>query len=74
MQGDNAMIGPLASILVSGAGALWLAALLAAPQRPRRRDELADLVYARLVGRQQWMMAVAVAVTAAASIVLLVSV
>lgn len=67
------MIGPLPSVLASIAGVSWLAALLAVPQRPRRPDELADLVYARLVGRQQRMMAAAMGATVVAAIVRLMA-
>lgn len=67
------MIGSLVPIVGAIAGALWLSALLATPQRPRRGDELADLIFARLAGRQLWMVAGAVAATAAAAIVRLLA-
>lgn len=67
------MIGSLVPIVGSIAGALWLSALLAMPQRPRPADELADLVFARLAGRQQWMVAAAIVATAVAALVRLLA-
>lgn len=67
------MIGSLVPIVGSVAGALWLSALLATPRRPRPADELADLVFARLVGRQQWMVAAAIVATAAVAFVRLLA-
>jgi hypothetical protein len=49
----------------------WLCALLAIPRRPRAGQEMQELVYRRLVARQQWMMACAVLATAVAALVLL---
>ena len=42
----------------------WLCALLALPRRPRPGNEIAELVYARLLGRQQRLLLLAVVVTA----------
>lgn len=67
------MIGSLVPIVGSIAGALWLSALLATPLRPRPADELADLVFARLAGRQQWMVAAAILATAATALVRLLA-
>jgi predicted secreted protein len=49
----------------------WLCALLTIPRRPVARDEGQELVYRRLVGRQQWLVACAVLATAVAAIALL---
>ena len=67
------MIGSLVPVVGSIAGALWLSALLATPRRPRPTDELADLVFARLAGRQQWMVAGAIVATAVAALVRLLA-
>ncbi len=67
------IIGSLVPIVGSIAGALWLSALLATPHRPRPADELADLVFARLAGRQQWMVAAAIVATTAAALVRLLA-
>jgi hypothetical protein len=44
----------------------WLCALLAMPRKPRLNDEVQELVYARLLGRQQVLMLVALVATAGA--------
>lgn len=49
----------------------WLCALLAIPGRPVAHDEGQELVYRRLIGRQQWLVAYAILATAAAVIALL---
>lgn len=51
--------------------AWWLCALLATPRRPVSHDEGQELVYRRLVGRQQRLVACAIVATAAAAIALL---
>ncbi len=44
----------------------WLCSLIAAPRKPRLGNEAAELVYARLLGRQQVLMCCATVVTAMA--------
>jgi hypothetical protein len=44
----------------------WFCALLALPRKPRLNDEVQELVYARLLGRQQVLMLVALVATAGA--------
>lgn len=51
----------------------WLCALLALPRRPRPGNEIAELVYARLLGRQQRLLLLAVAVTAATFLAVVLS-
>jgi hypothetical protein len=48
----------------------WLCALLAIPRRPLPNNEVQELVYARLLGRQQILMLFAVIATAAAFLAL----
>jgi hypothetical protein len=43
----------------------WLCALLARPLRPRPGNEVQELVYARLLGRQQWLVLLAFTATVA---------
>jgi hypothetical protein len=57
------------SPLVAVALTCWLCAVLALPRKPRRNDELQELVYARLLGRQQTLMLVALVATALAFMV-----
>ncbi len=52
------MVTPIALALTC-----WLCVLLATPRRPRRGDEVEELVHAHLVGRCQRVMVVAVIVT-----------
>jgi hypothetical protein len=52
--------------LAAVALACWLCALLAMPRKPRLNDEVQELVYARLLGRQQVLMLVALVATAGA--------
>ena len=42
----------------------WLCALLATPRKPLPNNEVQELVYARLLGRQQTLMLLALVVTA----------
>lgn len=42
----------------------WLCALVAIPRKPRVGNEIAELVYVRLLGRQQRLLLLAAAVTA----------
>jgi hypothetical protein len=42
----------------------WLCTLLAAPRKPRRGNEIEELVYSRLLGRQQMLRLLAFVVTA----------
>jgi hypothetical protein len=44
----------------------WLAALLAAPRTPRIGNEVEELVYARLLGRQERLRLLAIVATGAA--------
>jgi hypothetical protein len=43
----------------------WLCALLARPRRPCLGNEVQELAYARLLGRQQWLMLLAFTATMA---------
>jgi hypothetical protein len=52
----------------------WLCALLATPRRPLRGNEIEELVYRRLLGRQQTVMLLAVLVTGVALLALAVTV
>lgn len=52
-------------MLIASAATGWLMALLAIPRRPRRDNEVEELVYARLLGRQQRLLLLAFALTAA---------
>ena len=49
----------------------WLCALLATPRKPTSHQEVQELVYRRLVARQQWMVAGAVVATAVTALALL---
>lgn len=44
----------------------WLAALIATPRRPRPGNEIEELVYARLLGRQEHLRLLAIVATAVA--------
>jgi hypothetical protein len=44
----------------------WLCALAAAPQKPLPGNEAQELVYARLIGRREWVMLLAVVMTVVA--------
>jgi hypothetical protein len=50
----------------------WLCALLAMPRKPLPNDEIQELVYARLLGRQQTLMLLALVATAGALFALVV--
>ncbi len=50
-------------LLVAVPIALWLAAWLAMPGRPLQGNEVAELVYSRLLGRQQRVVLLALVVT-----------
>ncbi len=52
----------------------WLCALIAIPRKPRLDNEVAELVYRRLVGRHQLLVALAVSATLVATLCALVSV
>jgi hypothetical protein len=52
---------------------LWLAVLVATPRRPLPDNEVAELVYGRLLGRYQRLVLLAGAATVAAVFVLLVA-
>jgi hypothetical protein len=49
----------------------WLCALVALPRRPRLGNEVEELVYTRLLGRQQRLVLLAVVASAAFLLVLL---
>lgn len=49
----------------------WLCALLARPSKPLPNNEVQELVYVRLLGRQQLLMLLAMIVTAGAFLALL---
>ena len=51
----------------------WLCALIAAPRRPHPGNEVAELVYIRLLGRQQWLVLLAAMATAALFIALAIA-
>ena|SRR5947209_704906 len=51
----------------------WLCALVAAPRKPRVGDEAAELVYSRLLGRQQHLALLAFVATAALFLTVVVS-
>ena len=51
----------------------WMCALLAFPGKPIAGHELQELVYRRLVGRQQLLMAVAAVATLAVTIGVVIS-
>jgi hypothetical protein len=51
----------------------WTFALLATPRTPRRGNEVAELVYTRLLGRQHLLVGVAAIVTAATVLGLVVT-
>lgn len=59
--------------LVMIAGTLWLAALVATPRRPPFGNEVAELVYARLLGRREWLALLAAIATGAALLALILS-
>jgi hypothetical protein len=44
----------------------WLAALIAMPRKPRLGNEIEELVYARLLGRQEHLRLLAIVVTGVA--------
>lgn len=50
----------------------WCCALLARPRRPRPGNEVEELVYARLLGRQQLLLGIAAVVTALTMLALIV--
>lgn len=52
-------------VLIASAVTGWLTALLAIPRSPRVGNEVEELVYARLLGRQQRLLLLAFALTAA---------
>lgn len=49
--------------LAAAAATCWLCTLIAIPRRPRWGNEVEELVYARLLGRQQRLVLVAVIAT-----------
>lgn len=51
----------------------WLCALIAAPRRPRVGNEVAELVYIRLLGRQQWLVLLAAVATAVLFVALVIT-
>jgi len=51
----------------------WLCALLATPRKPRVGNEVEELVYSRLLGRQQMVALLALLVTAAAVLAIVVT-
>jgi hypothetical protein len=51
----------------------WLCALVASPRRPRFGNEVEELVYSRLLGRQQLVTLLAIAATAIAAFVLVIT-
>lgn len=51
----------------------WLCTLIATPRRPRFGDEVAELVYSRLLGRQQLLRLVAIIMTGALFLVLVLT-
>lgn len=50
----------------------WLCVLVAMPRRPLPDNEVQELVYTRLLGRHQWLVLLALLVTAAAFLVFVV--
>lgn len=62
--------GVLSAIGIS-ATTLWIAAFIAAPHKPLPNNEVQELVYARLLGRQQRIILLALIVTATAFFVLI---
>lgn len=60
-------------ICVAVAVTLWVAALVASPRRPLMGNEVQELVYVRLLGRQQLLVFVATAATAALALALVLS-
>ncbi len=67
------MVTTLMPALGAAAATLWVAALVAAPRRPLPGNEVAELVYSRLLGRHQRLLLVAFAVTVAVAFALLVA-
>lgn len=51
----------------------WLCALIAIPRSPRVGNEVAELVYARLLGRQQWLVLLASVLTGAALLAIILA-
>jgi hypothetical protein len=51
----------------------WLATLIATPRRPRLGNEIEELVYARLMGRQERLRLLAIVVTGVAFLVLVLA-
>lgn len=55
--------------LVSVPLVCWLCALVARPRKPLPGNQVQELVYSRLLGRHQWLMLLAIVLTAAAFLV-----
>jgi len=51
----------------------WLCALIAIPRAPRVGNEVEELVYARLLGRQQWLVLLASGLTGAALLTIILA-
>lgn len=51
----------------------WLCALIAIPRRPRRGNEVEELVYARLLGRHELLRLLAIVATGAAFVALILT-
>ncbi len=51
----------------------WLCALIAIPRSPRVGNEVEELVYARLLGRQQWLVLLASVLTGAALLAIILA-
>jgi len=51
----------------------WLCALIAIPRCPRVGNEVEELVYARLLGRQQWLVLLASVLTGAALLAIILA-
>jgi hypothetical protein len=67
-RGENAMVAWVAVLLTC-----WLCALVAIPRKPRIGNEVEELVYARLLGREQRLVLLACVVTVATLLVLVLS-
>jgi hypothetical protein len=65
------MVTALLPAIGAAVVSLWVATLVAMPRRPLPGNELAELVYIRLLGRHQRVALLACAVTALAAVTLL---
>lgn len=65
------MVSEVVSAFGVSATTLWIAVFLVAPHKPLPNNEVQELVYARLLGRQQRVILLAVIVTAVAFLALI---